>query len=241
MEGTSASYVNIGGRPIWVEHLGESGSPMLLLHGGLGNSDELLVPLGATLSQNHRLLAFDRRGHGRTADTGEAFHYDEFVEETIAVIEHYGVGPIDMVGWSDGGIIALLLAIKRPDLVRRLVPIGANYHHDGVVGVGDPPSNPYPARAPGAESSPNGKPSVRERVIAMWLTEPTLRPDDLQQIPHPALVMAGDRDMITLAHTGSMFEALPAGQLAIVPGATHGVIAEKPELVARLILDFLEA
>jgi len=237
MDGTSASYVTIGGRQIWVETRGESGTPILLLHGGLGNNDEMLVPLGAALAKNHRLLAFDRRGHGRTPDDGTAFHYDDMVDETIAVIEHFGLGPVDMVGWSDGGIIALLLALKRPDLARRLVPIGANYHHNGVVGAGDPSAVSQSASASEREVAP----SVRERIVRMWLTEPTLKADDLKAIAHPVLVMAGDRDMITPEHTVSMFEALPAGQLAIVPGTTHGVIAEKPDLVARLVLDFVDA
>lgn len=247
MPDASAGYANIAGRQIWVEQRGQSGSPILLLHGGLGDSDEMLNPLGAALGERHRLVAFDRRGHGRTADPGEAFHFAALVDETIAVIEHFALGPVDIVGWSDGGIIGLLLAIERPDLVRRLVPIGANYHHDGVVGA----ASPTPPGMPDlqhvedryAEVSPDGRPhfpSVRERVVRMWLTEPTMAPEDLKHIPHPVLVMAGDRDMITLAHTGSMFAALPKSQLAIVPNTTHSLIAEKPELVARLILDFLD-
>ena len=245
---TSAGYVEIAGSPVWVEQRSAEGSLILLLHGGLGDSAEMLDPLGGALGERHRLLTFDRRGHGRTADAGGPFHFATMVDETIAVIEHFGIGPADIVGWSDGGIIALLLALKRADLVRKIVPIGANYHHSGVPGAAAllPLDSPFFRHMQDryAEISPDDRahfPSVAERVTHMWATEPTLTPDDLRNIPHPVLVMAGDRDMITLDHTASMFEALPAGQLAIVPDTTHGLIAEKPDLVARLILDFLEA
>ena len=73
----------------------------------------------------------------------------------------------------------------------------------------------------------------------MWAVEPTLTTDDLRKISAPVLVMAGDDDLMTLAHTASLYESLPSGQLAVIPGTSHAVALEKPDLVSRLIQDFL--
>ena len=124
-------YVDLLGHPTWVHVDGDQGETVLLLHGGLSNSDAMLETIGRPLGRTYRLAAFDRRGHGRTADTGEPFHYSAMADETIAFLEHLG-GPAHLVGWSDGGIVALLVALRRPDLVGRIVAIGANYHFDGV-------------------------------------------------------------------------------------------------------------
>ena len=105
---------------------------MVLLHGGLSNSDALLDTIGGPIGAHHRIVAFDRRGHGRTADTDAPFHDDEMAAETIAVLEAVVGGPAVLVGWSDGGIVALLVSMRRPDLVTRQVLIGTNYHHDGL-------------------------------------------------------------------------------------------------------------
>ena len=124
-------YVDINGHPTWIEETG-AGTTVLVLHGGFSNSDGL-VDVFAALATDHRLIAFDRRGHGRTADTDAPFHYSDMMTETVGVLEHAGGDAAHVVGYSDGGIIALLLALSRPDLVRSLVLIGTNYHYDGVV------------------------------------------------------------------------------------------------------------
>src|SRR5689334_2571566 len=107
--------LDVQGHPTWYDVRGTGDESVLLLHGGLSNSDVLLEGIGVSLAGSRRVIAFDRRGHGRTADTPADFHYESMVDETIAVIEHLG-GPVHIVGWSDGGIVGLLLAIRRPDL-----------------------------------------------------------------------------------------------------------------------------
>src|SRR5690349_1706646 len=134
-------YVDVEGHPTWLESRGDGSETVLLLHGGLSNGDDLLGTIGDALVARYRVLAFDRRGHGRTADTPAPFHYDSMVDETVAVIERAG-GPVHLVGWSDGGIISLLLAQRRPDLVRRMVLIGANYSVEGLVTADLDPEGP---------------------------------------------------------------------------------------------------
>ena len=119
--------LEINGHPTWVDQRGDNGDPILLLHGGMSNSDLLLDTFGTPLAQRHRLVAFDRRGRGFTADTDAPFHYADMATETIGVLEKIIGGRAHLVGWSDGGIVGLLVALRRPDLVDRLVLIGVNF------------------------------------------------------------------------------------------------------------------
>jgi pimeloyl-ACP methyl ester carboxylesterase len=131
------------------------------------------------------------------------------------------------VGYSDGGGVALWLATKRPDLVRSMVLIGTGFHHSGLREDWIDPDaeilqTPYAIKA-----------------AAMYTTEPTFTVDDLAALDLPVLVMIGDDDCFHLSHTIELYESLPQGQLAVVPGASHLVGIEKPQLVAQLIDDFL--
>jgi len=241
-----ATQVNIGGHPTWVEDRGGQGEALLLLHGGLSNSDQLLTSIGPCLVDQYRVVAFDRRGHGYTADTDADFHYSDMAAETIGVLEQVVGGPAHLVGWSDGGIVALLVALARPDLVRKVVVIGTNYHRDGVLPVQEDAQSQVGQILAAAymERSPDGPEHfeiVLGKGVALFTAEPTLTTHDIAGITQPTLVMVGDDDMIPLAHTCSLYEALPRGQLAVVPRASHALPLEQPDLVARLIVDFLAA
>ena len=237
-------YADIGGHPTWFVDSGGPAEPVLMLHGGLSDSELLLHPLEPILRERFRILAFDRRGHGRTADTDAAFHYDDMTTQSIAVIEKLIGGPTHIVGWSDGAILALLITLRRPELARSVVLIGANYHFDGNMPSSPGGSGLTILKQRYAERSPNGAdhfPSVLKKSLAMFATEPTLTTDDLRTISVPALVMVGDDDLMTLAHTAALYESLPHGQLAVIPGTSHAVLLEKPALVAQIVSDFLSA
>jgi len=259
--------LDVLGHPTWYTVQGAGDETVLLLHGGLSNSDALLDSIGGQLGAHRRVAAFDRRGHGRTADTPEAFHYESMVDETIVVIDHIG-GPVHIVGWSDGGIVGLLLALRRPELVGRLVAIGTNYHWnvlpdlagaaasddasggDGTpetaAGVGDDVSTDDPVvalmAAAYAERSPDGADHfavVAAKGFHLFGIEPELTVEDLARVPVAVLVMAGDDDLVPLSHTAAFFAGLPEAQLAIVPGASHGLPMEHPLEVVGLIERFL--
>jgi pimeloyl-ACP methyl ester carboxylesterase len=239
-------HLDIGGHPTWVDQRGSGPATILLLHGGMSNSDLLLEAVGAPLAERHRVVAFDRRGHGYTADTAAPFHYEDMAAETIGVLEAVVGGPAHLVGWSDGGIVGLLVALQRPELVDRMVVIGANFHHDGIGGLEMPEDSPFAREIVEAyaQRSPDGGEhfgEVFEKFTAMVTTEPTLTTDDLGRITAPTLVMAGDDDAVLLRHTCEMYEALPAGQLSIVPGTSHALPIERPDVTARTVLDFLRA
>ena len=140
-----AGYVEIRGHSTWVEEQGGGMQTVLLLHGGLSSSDDLLGTIGGALSAERRVVAFDRRGHGRTADTDAPFHYADMAQEAIAVLEDVVGGAAHLIGFSDGGNVALMVALTRPDLVGKMVTIGANFHYSGLMPL------PFEADSPAIE------------------------------------------------------------------------------------------
>jgi pimeloyl-ACP methyl ester carboxylesterase len=240
-------YVDIDGHSTWVETSGHQkldADTVLALHGGLSNSDELLNVIGAPIGEHWRVVAFDRRGHGRTADTEQPFHYDDMATETIGVLETVVGGAAHLVGWSDGGIVALLVALRRPELVHRLVLIGTNFHFNGLRALDVGPDSPVFAmlQSAYAERSPDGADhfeAIAMKSLEMFASEPTLTVEDLARISSPALVLVGDDDAIELSHTCALYESMPSAQLAVIPGSSHVVPIEKPADVCRVIIDFL--
>jgi pimeloyl-ACP methyl ester carboxylesterase len=196
------------------------------------------------MSKTFAVAAFDRRGHGRTSDSVEPFSVESMAEETIAFIELLK-RRVHLIGHSDGGNVALLVALKRPDLVRRIVVVGSNFHHDGLMAMED-----FTPCSPGfadfalsyAKHSPDGIEHARivvEKTLHLIKTGPSLTKDDLGHLVVPVLVMAGDDDVAKLEHTKTMYESIPNAQLAIIPGASHSVLKEQTKLCIAMIKRFL--
>ena len=216
-----------------------SGPDLVLLHGG-GDGADGMAALQARLARTRRVTAPEQRGHGRTPDPG-TMSFAAMADDTIRLLEALGIEAADFVGWSDGGILALLIARHRPDLVRRVVAIGASVAMD---------SDPAPLSAADVDWIRTVDPAdvgmpipveTRRRLFAMWLAGPELSLADLAEVTPPVLIVAADRDMITLDHTVAMFRALPAAQLAILPGVGHDVPRTDPDLVAAVVERFLGA
>ena len=175
--------IDLLGHRTWAKLPKGRGATVLLLHGGMSSSASMLRSIGPGLSKSYKVSAFDRRGHGRTADTDEPFHYDDMANETIAFITSLG-RRVHLVGHSDGGVIALLVALRRPELLKRVVVIGANYHHDGLMDldVFEPESPDFDLWAQKyAQRSPDGVAHARvvfEKTMRMTLNEPSLSVED---------------------------------------------------------------
>ena len=244
----SGDYVDTDGLRTYYEVHGE-GEPLLLMHGGFCTV-ETFAQQTPEFAKRYRVYLPERRGHGRTADPGE-ISYELMAEDTIGFMEALGLESAHIVGYSDGGNTALIMAIRRPELVRKLVVIGANFHYGGMAPVAlaametATPDAFYPwlvnAYKQNSPDGPEHFPVVFEKILRMWREEPSLTPDDLAGIQAPALVLVGDRDWVAPEHTLAMFQAMPNAQLCVVPGATHGVPFEKAALVNQIVLDFLGA
>jgi len=222
-----------------------SGEPVVLLHGGLSDRTAWQLQIPA-LAEKFQTYAFDRRGHGTSPDTDAPFDYDDMANETIGFIEAVVEQPAHLVGWSDGGIVALLVSLKRPDLVRRQVLIGANFDVDGLLpdfDTGDDPDADHvtaiKAIYENVAPDPSHWPEFYRKGTQLFREQPHIPPADLARVAAPTLVLAGDDDCIHHAHTVELFERIPDAQLAVVPGTSHFLQLEKPALVNQLILDFL--
>jgi len=245
----AGNYIDVNGRKTYYEVHGD-GEPLLLMHGGFCTV-ETFSRQTPGFAQRYRVIVPERRGHGRTPDVDGPMTYEAMAEDTIGLMLALGIESAHLVGYSDGGNTALVLALRRPELVRKLVCIGANFHYDGMAPVAlqvmehATPENFYPRLINKyKEVSPDGPdhlPIVFEKIIRMWREEPALTREELARIQAPTLVLVGDRDWVAMEHTVDMFRSIPNAQLCVVPGATHGAPFEKAALVNEIVLDFLAA
>ncbi|MDT0351507.1 alpha/beta fold hydrolase [Pseudonocardia charpentierae] len=242
------AVVDLGGVRTWYAVDG-AGEPLVYLHGGFSDSDEL-DPVHAQYAARFRLYTPDRRAHGRTADVEGPLDFEMVAADTIAFLEQVVGGPAHLVGFSDGATAALHVALRRPDLVRRMVMISGQFHRDGLLPdlfgddlaaaaagmVESPLAKRYAAVSPdGAEHYP----VVAEKIMRMAFEEPQLDVAELRGVQARTLVVSGDDDVVRLEHTLALYRGIPDAELAVVPGTSHVLILEKPDLVARLVLDFL--
>jgi pimeloyl-ACP methyl ester carboxylesterase len=236
------SHVDAGGVRTWYAEHG-TGDPLVLLHGGLSDASEFGGTIPALAEQFH-VFTPERRGQGHTPDVPGPISYALMAADTVAFLEQLKIGRSHLVGHSDGANVALLVALNRPDLVDRLVLISGNFHHDGLVAgldLNELAANDYLADVYG-QISPDGRdhfPVVAAKILRMATTEPTLNPADLAQVAARTLVMAGDDDMVSAEHTLLLYRSITDSELAVVPGTSHALIIEKPDLCNRIILDFL--
>jgi pimeloyl-ACP methyl ester carboxylesterase len=224
---------------LWFADRGD-GDVFLLLHPG-GTDSRSLDALVAELGDGYRLILPDQRGHGRTPDAPGDWHFVDFAADTAQLLDDLVVSNAHVFGWSDGAIVGLYLAVARPDLVRSLVFGGAPFRADGWQdGVLDEDLPDFLAESYG-EVSPDGVehwPKAVAKSAALHRVEPTITTEQLEKLTMPVLVLVGDDDEVQLPHTVELYSALPDGELAVVPRATHALVVEKADLVARLIRDF---
>ncbi|HUP54792.1 MAG TPA: alpha/beta hydrolase [Methylomirabilota bacterium] len=214
-----------------------AGPDIVLLHGGGGRAGDL-AGLRAHLRAGHRLIVPEQRAHGRTADVGE-LTYAQMAVDTAALLDAMEVRDADLVGWSDGGIVAMMLARDRPDLVRHVVAIGANVNADGAPNPISDENTAWLENATPADLDFEMSVDAKARLLTMWKAGPEITVDDLRRITRPVLLISGDRDVVTLEHTVAMYHALPDARLSVIAGADHFVPLSSPDAVAGIAARFL--
>jgi len=240
-------HVEAGGLRTYYEVRG-AGDPVILLHGGMCTAETFDAQADA-LATRYRVYVPERRGHGRTPDVAGPITYENMAGDTIAFMEAMGLQSAHLAGWSDGALVGLLVAMRRPEAVRKLVLIGQYVNIDGAREEGmallhafTTETFPPMFRQMYAAVSPDGPEHfdvVFDKLAPLWRGDPGIALDDLAAVTAPTLVLAGDDDVLTIEHAAALARALPDAQLAIVPGTSHGLPMEKPEVVNRLLLDFL--
>jgi pimeloyl-ACP methyl ester carboxylesterase len=249
------TYIEIAGRRVWHEVSGE-GDPVVLLHGAFAGASSWGAQVPALVAAGFQVYAPERRGHVHTRDVPGPITYSLMADDTIGYLDvifgDTGLGQrshrAHLVGWSDGAVVGLLVALRRPDLVDRLVLIGQYYNSAGKVAHGladeglevDSETIAF-LRAEYDQASPDGPDHFTEvyaKIMHMIATEPEIRLATLAAVEASTLVLQGDRDEVTVAHSALVAAAIPNARLAVVPGS-HGLPIESPEVVNPMLLWWL--
>ena len=239
-----ATYVDLDGVQTWYEERG-TGEPLVLLHpGGAGVDSRAFGPNLDAMAERFRTFTPERRAHGRTPDVEGPISFDTMAGDTIRFLEQVVGSPTRLMGVSDGATVALLVALRRPDLVTQLVFVAGVFHHNGwwpqVIDPSIEPPEFLAARY--AELSPDGPAHYRvvvDKLARMHQIEPRLAIDDLASVRCRTLVMLGDDDEVILEHGIALYRALPHAELAVIPGTSHGLLVEKPSLCNTVMVEFL--
>src|SRR5580700_2922914 len=232
-QSTQWHRANIHGHRIYYAVRG-NGPTLVFLHGGGDSGEHSFVRQLDVFSEHHFIVAPDQVGQGRTPDVPGPLSYTAMMEDTVALLHKLKLARVDIVGFSDGGILALMLAIRHPELVRRLIISGVNIAPEGL--------NPDSLEDLRANQIP--KPTtIDEKLAQLWLTSPTyqqLNLELLEKIQQPVLVISGDRDAITLEHTLKIFHALPNAELCVLPGTDHMTFSSRSDWLNPIIGEFLD-
>lgn len=215
-----------------------AGSPLVLLHGN-GEDSTYFFNQMAAFAVGRRVIAVDTRGHGQTPRGDAPFTLSQFADDLRVLLDKLELPRVDLLGYSDGGNIALLFALRYPARVRRLILNGANLTPSGLkchtrLGI----SLAYACFTVAAPLFPQARP-LGERY-ALMAVQPYIPSRSLAALPMPVLVIAGTRDLIRERHTRHIAASLPDGRLALVPGG-HAVARENPGPFNRAVLEFLSA
>jgi pimeloyl-ACP methyl ester carboxylesterase len=210
-----------------------SGPTLVFLHGGGDSGEHSFVRQLDLFSERYHIVAPDQVGQGRTPEVPGPLSYTAMMEDTAELLKMLKLRHVDVVGFSDGGILALMLAVRYPDLVRRLVISGVNIAPEGL----------RQEDLDELRATQNPKPTtIDEKLAHLWFTSPTeaeLNLGLLTKIAQPVLLISGDRDAITLEHTLKIFHALPDAQLCVLPGTDHATFSGRSEWLNPIISAFL--
>src|SRR5918911_1381732 len=256
----AGSYASVNGLEMYYEVHGV-GQPLVLLHGALsaiGTSFGKVLP---SLAETRQVIAIEQQAHGRTADIDRPLTIEQMADDTTALLRHLGIDNADIFGYSMGAGIALAIAIRYPDLVRKLVLAAVTYNSDGLhpgmlAGMetlkpedlaGSPWQEEYARTAP----NPQDWATLVANVKHMDRQIPDWPPEAIESIKAPTLIIIGDSDVIRPEHAVEMFRllggvagdvaGLPRSQLAVLPGTTHVTLVDRADWLLSMMTAFLDA
>jgi pimeloyl-ACP methyl ester carboxylesterase len=258
-------YAPVNGLSMYYEVHGD-GPPLVLLHGAYMTIDTM-GPLLPGLAESRQVIAVEQQGHGHTADVDRPITYEQMADDTAALLRHLDVDRADVIGYSMGGAVALQLAIRHPDVVRKLVVASATYTSDGMPAVaremfpsiapelfsGTPIEEAYLRNAP----NPGDFPKLVEKLKRLDTTPFAWPVDAIRGIDAPVMIVLGDSDGVTLEHAVELFgllgggvmgdlQGMPRSQLAVLPATAHFMppgfgLLDRADWLLAMIPPFLDA
>ncbi len=238
-----SGHVAINGASIWYATFG-NGPPVILLHGGLANSDYWGNQVPA-LARQYRVIVMDSRGHGRSTRDVQPYGYDLMASDVVGLMDHLKIAKAAVVGWSDGAILGLDLAMNHPDRVERLFAFAANSDPSGVKDVDKSPVfNQFVARGQKEYEALSATPAQYkkfvEEISKMWATQPKWTAQQLRAIKVPTWIVDADHDeAIKRENTELMAGAIPDAGLLLQPEVSHFSMLQAPDQFTDDILRFL--
>jgi pimeloyl-ACP methyl ester carboxylesterase len=239
----SSGYAPVNGIQMYYATYGR-GEPILLIHGGLGHAD-IWANQVAEMSKTNLVIVGDSRGHGRSSRNEQPYGYDLMSSDYLALLDFLKIDKVSLVGWSDGGIIGIDIALSHPERLNKLFAQAANVTVDGV----DP--NVMNSKVFSAYIDRMGKDYARmsktpdqysafvDQISKMWASQPAWTKEQLATIKVPTAIVLGDHDeAITRAHTEYMAGAIPGAKLIILKDASHFAMLQDPAGYTKAALDF---
>lgn len=259
--GPETGYLPVNGLDMYYEIHGEGGTPLVLLHGGLFNIDLQFGHVLPGLAEKRKVIAFDFQGHGRTGDIDRPLTSAHLADDIVAALGHLEIARADLFGFSVGGGVALHLAIKHPDLVRKLIVSSVSFHPDGdrteneeavseltVDMIADTPmEQDYRAKSP----NPDAMQTLLDKLGDFDAGFTGWSDDEIRGITPPTLITVGDCDAVKLEHIVRFLQlrggdvngdlvGVPESQLAVFPGTTHFYGMARTALVLDVVTTFLD-
>ncbi|MGH6934402.1 MAG: alpha/beta fold hydrolase [Dongiaceae bacterium] len=222
------------------------GPPLIMLHGGLGHSDVWGYQIPA-LAEHYKVIVADSRGHGRSSRSAQPYSYALMASDVVALMDYLKIENAALVGWSDGGIIGLDIAINHPDRLGKLFAFGANTQVSGLRPdiAESAVFNQYIVEIGQDYASMSKTPTEYDAFVAqiseMWATQPDYKAADLAKITTPTAIADGEHDEAILQeHNKEMAAQIPGAKLVILPGVSHFAFLQKPDEFNQAVLDFLK-
>jgi pimeloyl-ACP methyl ester carboxylesterase len=245
LPGEQSGRAAVNGIGLYYVRTGQ-GSPVVLLHGGLANSDYWGNQI-KVLAPHHTVIAVDSRGHGRSTRDARPYGYDLMADDVVALLDALRIQTADIVGWSDGAIIGLDLAIRYPSRIKKVFAFAANTRTSGVQeGVEKNPTFARFIERAGHEyaklsATPKQYEAFVKQISHMWDSEPNWSNAELKSIHAPVWVVDGDHDeAIKRAHTEYIAATIPGAGLLILPNVSHFAFIQNPALFNAALLQFLD-
>lgn len=225
-------YASINGISLYYEIYGH-GFPLLMLHGN-GGSINAFVNQIPFFEKYFTVIAIDSRLQGKSGGSPDTISYDLMASDFCALLDYLKIDSAYVLGWSDGGINGLIMAMLCPQKVKKLAVSGANISPDSTA-------IPYSDILYMQKLIKDTTVSQKEIALnKMMLNEPNITVKDLNKIYCPVLIMAGDHDIIKPEHTLKIFKSIPLASLCIFPDSNHGVCLQHPDLFNEIVLEFFK-
>jgi pimeloyl-ACP methyl ester carboxylesterase len=245
-QAAQSGYAPVNGIKIWYATFGPAaGEPVILLHGGLANANYWGNQVRA-LQSKYRVIVMDSRGHGRSTRNTEPYGYDLMASDVIALMDFLHIPKAAIVGWSDGAIIGLDIALHHPERLTKLFAFAANSDPSGVADIDKSPVfNAFIARAEQEYEKLSPTPTEYKSFLAqiekMWADQPTWTADDLKKITTPTWVVDADHDeAIKRENTEFMAANIPGAGLLLQPAVSHFSFIQDPDQFTAALLHFLK-